>query len=135
MAKQSINTLQRKENTAKYYGYQSTAMTTTSSTYVNFTPTINITTTGGAVAIELFVPALMSGGTGFMAVNLNGVDYELATVSNITYAVGYWGKAKTPALAAGTYTAQLRGKTNGGATITVPAYLNVTIFLTEVNAG
>lgn len=128
---QKIHRTQIVENAARYYAYQSGNMTTTSGAYVAFTPNVSITTKGGALEMELDFVGQVSAATAFVALRVNGVDYQVVTLSN-TGEVGYHGKVKTPALPAGTYTVQMYGYINAGATLTIPAYRSQTIYVKEV---
>lgn len=130
---QKIKRVQVTENVARYYTYQGSNMGTTSTSYVDFTPSVSITTIGGALEMELFCTAYVSANTGYFALQVNGVDYEMITVSGSTER-GFWGKIRTPALPAGTYTIKMRGKGGGGASINVPAFISQTIYVKEVAA-
>ncbi len=131
---QQVNSVQKKENTARYYAFQGANMGTTSGADVAFTPVVSITTKGGALEMEFFCTCYVSSNTGFFSLLVNGVYYEVITVSG-TSERGFYGKAKTPALPAGTYNVQLTGRVNGGASINIPAYCSQTIFVKEVAAG
>lgn len=116
---------------SRYYAYQVSNMGTTSASFVDFTPVATLVTRGGAIEAELFAVAYVTSGTGFFALKINGVDYDCITLSN-TAEVGYWGKVLTPSLPAGTYTIQMRGRSNGTASLNVPAFRSQTIYAREV---
>lgn len=130
---QQLNPSQRKDNVARYYAFQGANMGTTSPGDVAFTPVVSITTRGGALEVEFFCTCYVSANTGFFSFLINGVYYEMITVSNTTER-GFWGKIKTPALPPGTYSIQLTGRVNGGASINIPAYNSQTIYAKEVAA-
>jgi hypothetical protein len=103
-----------------YSATPSASYTTTSASYEDVTGgTLDITTTGGRLLVQVSVPIYTNTGNWSLAVLVDGTDYVIGSASNTSalYASGF---VVITGLAAGTYTIKLRF--NAAGTTTIPAY-------------
>lgn len=122
-------------NVVQYYGFYNYNAATGNNYFTDAGPSVTITTSGGT-AIEAILntgPFYVNVNTSFVGFQINGVDYEIATVSNGNV-MGYGGRCKTPALPAGTYTVKLRFKAGGSSVITLASFISTTMYAREVAA-
>jgi hypothetical protein len=115
-----------------YSSHSATDVSTTSTTFVDVSGvSCDITTTGKKLMIQASAVMSQSANTGFMGVRVNGVDYNMAQNTSST-SIEQGRIIPVTGLAAGTYTIQMRIRTDSGGTCTLKQYFLKNITAWEV---